>query len=173
MMTRTRKTIDALLPDNLLAEILLALPVEKATTPSPTRRATMKQSLLKRIDANRADDAAIAAAEMRIVRAREGQWIAFAENVDMKVLHDDGDTRTWLARFRPGGTVQAHLQTGDEEAYVLEGWCYVDRQVMRKGDYQLVPKGARHGKIVSPEGCLVFVRSHSAHRRAAELAAAR
>ena len=172
-MTRNIKTAAAILPERLVAEMLAALPLPSALSPTAKRRAAMKRNLLSHIHAARAEDAAIDAAEMRIVRAGQGTWIAFAPNVAMKVLHDDGDARTWLARFQPGGCVPAHMQSDDEETYVLEGWCYVDQHIMRKGDYQLIPKGTRHGEIVSPDGCLVFVRSHSGTRSAAELGAAR
>jgi quercetin dioxygenase-like cupin family protein len=168
-MNKTRKTPESILPEGLMAEMLATLPA-KTNAPSAKRRAAIKQSLLSRVQAESREDAAIKAAEMRIVRADEGKWFSFAPSVQMKVLHDDGDTRTWLARFQAGGCIPAHMQTGDEEAIVLEGWCYVGEHIMRKGDYQLIPKGARHGEIVSPEGCLVFVRSHSAKRSAAELA---
>ncbi|MEO8101754.1 MAG: cupin domain-containing protein [Betaproteobacteria bacterium] len=184
-MTKTKNSAEFTLPDSLVAEILTAMRPPVSTGPGGKRRAAMRRSLLARVQAASADDDAIdlvhdfandfaiSAAGARIVRADEGAWITFAPNVAMKVLHDDGDTRTWLARFQAGGCVPAHLQSGDEEAYVVAGWCYVDRQIFRQGDYQLIPKGSRHGEIVSPEGCLVFVRSHSAKRSAAELAVAR
>ncbi len=171
-MTRTRKKAEAVLPEHLVAELLAAMPVAKSASPSAVRRATMKRALLSRVAAAEAQDATGAAAKMRIVRSGEGKWITFAPSVEMKVLHDDGDTRTWLARFQAGGCVPAHMQSGDEEAYIVEGWCTVDQHLMNRGDYQLIPKGTRHGEIVSPEGCLVFVRSHSANRSAAELSMA-
>lgn len=171
-MPVTRKQTDAVLPDNLVAGLLCAMPPSRAALPTAKRRAAMKRNLLSHIAAESVEAAAIDAAEAKTVRSTAGRWITFAPNVAMKVLNDDGDTRTWLARFQPGGCIHAHMQTGDEEAYILEGWCYVGRQIMRKGDYQLIPKGARHGEIVSPEGCLVLVRSHSLSRNAAELTAA-
>ena len=135
----------------------------------------MKKSLLKRI----ANDAASAAASkadssMLIVREGEGEWITFAPNVAMKVLHDDGATRSWLARswlarFGPGGRIPAHMQSADEEAIVLDGWCYVDDVKFNRGDYHMIEQGKRHGNIHSPEGCLIFVRSHSATRHASAL----
>ena len=171
-MKKTRKTPESILPESLMAEMLAALPA-RANMPTAKRRTAMKQSLLSRVQATAKEDAEIGAAEMRIVRSNEGKWFSFAPNVEMKVLNDDGDTRTWLARFQAGGCIPAHRQSGDEEAIVLEGWCHVGEHVMRKGDYQLILKGARHGEIVSPEGCLIFVRSHSAKRSAAELSQGR
>jgi len=169
--SKSRKPVEAVLPEALVAEILMAVPPR---APSVKRTATMRQSLLSKIHAEARERAAIeAAGEMRIVRADEGKWINFADNVAMKVLADDGDTRTWLARFQPGGRIPAHMQTGDEEAIILDGWCTVGGEVLKKGDYQWVPKGDRHSEIISPEGCLIFVRSHSEKRSAAELNATR
>ena len=171
-MARSRKQIEIVLPENVVAGMLVAMPSSRVTLPTGKRGAAMKRNLLSRIAGAHTADAAIEAAEARIIRSDAGNWITFAPNVAMKVLNDDGDTRTWLARFQPGGCIHAHMQTGDEEAFVLDGWCFVGRQIMRKGDYQLIPKGTRHGEIVSPDGCLVFVRSHGAKRSSAELAAA-
>ena len=171
-MTKPRKTVPAVLPDKLVADILMAIP---AKAPPAKRAAAMKRDLMSRVAVQVNERAAIEAAAdgMRIVRANEGRWINFADSVAMKVLHDDGETRTWLARFQPGGKIPAHMQSGDEEAIILEGWCTVGGITFRKGDYQLVPKGSRHGEIISPEGCLIFVRSHSEKRNPAELTAAR
>jgi len=117
--------------------------------------------------------ASIAIEDYLLVRADAGKWITFAPNVAMKVLHDDGTTRSWLARFGPGGRIPAHMQSGDEEAIILNGWCYLDDVKIKRGDYHMIAKGARHGNIHSPDGCLIFVRSHSEKRHASELTAAR
>ena len=163
------KRTEAVIPEDLLAAMLMALP---ATVPSSRRQTAMKKSLLSRIDSMGSEKAVEKGPGLLVVRADEGCWLNFAPSVDMKVLHDDGHTRTWLARFGPGGRVPAHTQTGDEEAIVLEGWCYLDDLKMNSGDYHLIRKGARHGNILSPDGCLIFVRSHSRTRHASQLAAA-
>ena len=109
----------------------------------------------------------------QLVRQGEGDWITFAPNVEMKELRDDGQTRSWLARFGPGGRIPEHIQSGDEEAFILEGWCWLDDVKIGRGDYHSIKKGQRHGNIHSPEGCLIFVRSDSEKRNAAELMAVR
>ena len=161
------------LPDNLVAQLLAELP-PAGPAPSVKRQAAMKKRILDQVGKESRDVlASAAAADMHIVRADEGRWFNFSPQVQMKVLHDDGDTRTWLARFQAGGRIPSHTQTGDEEAIILEGWCFVGDDEMHKGDYQLIRKGARHGEIVSPEGCLIFVRSHSEKKHVSELAFAR
>ena len=161
------KVKSPLIPDLLLDEILLAMP---GKSPVAARGAAMKKSLLKRIAKGAAPVAASTAdSSMLIVREGEGDWITFAPNVAMKVLHDDGTTRSWLARFGPGGRIPAHMQSDDEEAIILDGWCYVDDVKFNRGDYHMIEQGKRHGNIHSPEGCLIFVRSHSATRHASAL----
>lgn len=164
------KRSEAVIPEDLLAAMLMALP---AAAPSSRRQTAMKKSLLSRIDSMVSEKAPEKEPEMLLVRADEGGWYNYAPSVDMKVLHDDGATRSWLARFGPGGCVPAHTQTGDEEAIVMQGWCYLDDLKINSGDYHLIRKGARHGNILSPDGCLIFVRSHSLTRHASQLAAAR
>lgn len=172
-MKKSAAIKNTVLPDNLIAQLLVELPAQ-GSTPSAKRQAAMKKKIMDKVGKESREAKEIgAAADMHIVRAGEGRWFNFAPQVQMKVLHDDGDTRTWLARFQAGGRIPAHMQTGDEEAIILEGWCFVGGDELHKGDYQVIRKGARHGEIVSPEGCLIFVRSHSEKRHASELAVAR
>ena len=170
-MSKSTKTFQDVIPDDIMTQVLLSLP---ARTPTARRVAAMKKTLLARIDGLAVENVAIAAAaEMIVVRAAEGRWITFAPQVEMKVLHDDGMPRSWLARFWPGGRIPAHMQSSDEEAIVLEGWCYLDDVRIDQGDFHMIGKGARHGNIHSPDGCLIFVRSRSSKRHASELAAVR
>ena len=169
MMKATSKNTDVF-SDALLGKILESLPTVSAKVLSTNRRTAMKKSLLTRIAAT---DVGRDATTYKMVRAGEGEWINFAPNVAMKVLHDDGGTRSWLAKFSPGGRIPEHLQSGDEEAFILEGWCWLDDVRIVRGDYHMIAKGQRHGNIHSPEGCLIFVRSHSENRHASQLAAVR
>ena len=159
-----------IIPETILTEMLMALPVE---SPSIKLKSEMLAALLRSVNMPHAGIGASAAdAQPVIMRADEGEWINFANNVDMKILHVADGTRSWLARFGAGGCVPAHIQTGDEEAIVLTGWCYLDDEKICAGDYHRISKGARHGNIVSPDGCLIFVRSHSAKRHASQLVSA-
>jgi len=169
-MTKTPKLIidnSEMIPEPILTEMLMALPGE---SPPADRKSAMLAELLRNVNAPHAGmDARAVDAQPIVVRADEGEWINFANNVDMKILHVADGTRSWLARFGAGGCVPAHIQTGDEEAIVLTGWCYLDDNKICAGDYHRIGKGARHGNVVSPEGCLIFVRSHSAKRHASQL----
>ncbi len=171
---KSRINNNEIIPETILSEMLMALPHQ---SPSADRKSAMLAGLLRIVSplhAAAGNDAAGNAetgnnVKPTIVRADEGEWINFAKNVDMKILHVADGTRSWLARFGAGGAVPAHIQTGDEEAIVLSGWCYLDDEKVSTGDYHRIGKGARHGNIVSPEGCLIFVRSHSAKQHASQL----
>ena len=154
----------------MLAKILEISPTASAKVLAAGRRAAMKKSLLTRIAAM---DTGRGATAYNLVRAAEGNWITFAPNVEMKVLRDDGGTRSWLARVGPGGRIPEHMQSGDEEAFIVDGWCWLDDVKIERGDYQMIAKGQRHGNIHSPEGCLIFVRSDSENRHVSQLAAVR
>jgi ChrR Cupin-like domain len=152
-----------MIPEIILTEMLMALP---AKSPPAQRKSAMLATLLKNV-------AASGNAKPVIVRSDAGKWINFAPSVDMKILHVADGTRSWLARFGPGGCVPAHIQSGDEEAIILSGWCYLDDEKLSTGDYHRIGKDERHGNILSPEGCLIFVRSHSAKQHASQLVSAR
>ncbi len=159
-----------IIPETILTEMLMALPLQ---SPPADRKSAMLAELLRNVNSPHTGMGVSAAdAQPTIVRADEGEWINFAKNVEMKILHVADGTRSWLARFGAGGSIPAHIQTGDEEAIVLAGWCYLDDEKICAGDYHRIGKGARHGNILSPEGCLIFVRSHSAKRHASQLVSA-
>ncbi len=170
MMKKAKAKNPNIISDAMLGKILENSAVVTAADFPAGRRAAMKTSLLKRISAT---DATRDATAYKLVRADEGSWINFAPNVAMKVLRDDGGMRSWLARFGPGGRIPEHMQSGDEEAFIVEGWCWLDDVKIECGDFHMIAKGQRHGNIHSPEGCLIFVRSHSENRHASQLAAVR
>ena len=94
------------------------------------------------------------------------KWRAVNALVSMQVLHDDGETLSWYARFQPGGHLPAHDHTGDEESLVISGSCYLNDRLMQAGDYQICRAGSRHDKVFSEHGCLLFIRTPKAMLRA-------
>ena len=80
---------------------------------------------------------------------------------EMKVLHDDGQTMTWLVRMSAGCTLEGHEHDGTEECLVLEGDFWLNDVRYGPGDYQIAFAGSRHHSARTEGGCLVFVRSPS------------
>jgi len=140
-------------PPDILAALLRAL--------SPSRDAELtartRSALLDRVRAERS-----AAQEgLLTVRASEGTWKDFAPGVRAKVLHDDGQWQTWLARMTAEARLPAHVHADTEECLVLEGSVYFGNAEIHAGDYQAALAGSRHEGVYSRTGCLMLVRSRS------------
>ena len=138
-------------PDDLAALMLES--VEPVELPEGARD-SMRNRLMGRIAAERGG--------ITTVRAHDGEWRSFVPGVMGKTLHDDGRTRTWLARMAPGATVPAHVHEGVEEILILEGSCILGRETMNAGDFERAPHGSSHPEMRSASGCLLLIRSVAA-----------
>ncbi len=99
---------------------------------------------------------------VQTVRVEDGEWRRLGTGVDMKVIAYDAITRfaTFLARYAPGGEVGEHYHLLSEECMLVTGDLTIAGVPMRPGDFQTVRPGARHGKLHSEHGALVFVRAY-------------
>ena len=112
---------------------------------------------------------ALPAAPVETLRAGEGQWVRWADNVFKrmlfgekvwtKLLHSNAETgeSVYLMRCEPGAWIPAHKHPRDEHVFVIEGEFVVGNTVVKAGDYHFSPAGSRHGKITSPTGCLSLI----------------
>lgn len=141
---------EPVIPPELSAQILEALS-DLARAPPP---AELKARLMRRI-AQETERPGIS------VRDQEGSWTPLLAGVQVKVLRDDGSTRTWLAKLQMGATLPAHEHAGDEECFVLEGSIDIGGERFHAGDYQLARAGTRHGVLATATGCLLLLRSPS------------
>ncbi|HMV63509.1 MAG TPA: cupin domain-containing protein [Rhodocyclaceae bacterium] len=91
-----------------------------------------------------------------------GEWADYAPGVRVKILRDDGHSRSMLLRLEPGAAAERHHHPLDEECLVMEGEVFIGDQLMRPGDYQLAPQGTDHPLVSSDIGSLLFVRGASA-----------
>ena len=98
-------------------------------------------------------------AQLQTIRVDEGPWHSVAPLVDMKLLYDDGHSRSFLLRLQAGGRLPPHGHTADEECIVLEGEGSIGDVQLRAGDYHLAPKGMRHGETFTATGALLFIRT--------------
>jgi quercetin dioxygenase-like cupin family protein len=140
-------------PDgNLPTDIVQALAeaIVPVTMP-PDRSAAIKARLLERAEASRPGG-------LTTIRSAQGDWRPFLPRVSMKVLREEGSTRTYLLKLQPGAIVVPHHHPEDEECIVLEGEVRIGDLVARAGDYHLAPRGVDHGAIVSETGALLFLR---------------
>ncbi len=93
------------------------------------------------------------------MRAGEGQWAEVMPGVQVKLLRNDGQTQSMLARLGPGARVPVHSHSIDEECLVLEGEVFLNDNLLRHGDYQCALAGSRHYETYSDVGALMFVRN--------------
>ncbi|MDQ3024999.1 MAG: cupin domain-containing protein [Pseudomonadota bacterium] len=128
---------------------------------TPARAEAIKERLLERI---RAEPPLKAAEGITTIRKDDGPWSVSFPGFATKELHDDGKTRTWLARLDPGARIPHHVHSGDEECLVLEGTVFIAGQRMEAGDYQVARTGTVHEEIRSPTGCVLLLRSPSPQR---------
>ena len=110
-----------------------------------------------------ASNAGSAPGEVLTVRADGGDWVAIAAGARQRVLHDDGRFRTLLVRLEAGANLPPHEHPVEEECFVIEGDIWLSGEHMTRGDYQRVAAGIPHLGIRSEGGCLLHVRTSSAH----------
>ena len=149
MYKRSRPTPSstAILPEEVTEALLLA------TSPHQPP-ATLCGEILARAQATKQE------ATLPItIRSTEGDWLALKPLVQMKVLYRNGPERTYLLRLLPGAVLPAHQHDADEECMVLEGEVWLGDSHAFAGDYHLAKKDSKHGKIHSPTGALLFLRS--------------
>jgi anti-sigma factor ChrR (cupin superfamily) len=153
--------------DNVLnpawtGQIAQALRAEPSLSPQASER--IKTALMARIATARpsatADDHHI-----HNVRRDEG-WHSLGKRMQVKVLHDDGTSLSWLLKLLPGGGLPVHDHAdGAEECMVLEGSVRINGEVFSAGDYQIALPGSVHQEVFSDAGSLIYLRSPSSRRK--------
>jgi anti-sigma factor ChrR (cupin superfamily) len=97
---------------------------------------------------------------------RDDAWVHLGKKIQVKVLHDDGTTLSWLLKLLPGGRLPEHDHAdGAEECMILEGQLRINGEQFSGGDYQIAHPGSVHFEVSSDSGALVFLKSPSSRRR--------
>lgn len=131
----------------LIEALATATPPE---APPDAAVARMREALFLRVHA--------AAADYLFVHSHEGEWVRLLRGVELKLLRQDGDQRSYLLRMAAGARIPPHEHALDEESLVLEGDATIEGVLCRAGDYHFAPRGKPHGWLTSEAGCLLFVR---------------
>jgi anti-sigma factor ChrR (cupin superfamily) len=131
---------------------------------SPTSALAIKARLMQRIGA---PSAAPTETDGKVVSImRDDAWVSLSKKIQVKVLHDDGRTLSWLLRLLPGGRLPQHDHAdGLEECLVLEGQLRINGDMFGTGDYQIAHPGSVHFEVASDTGALVFLKSPSSRRK--------
>lgn len=140
---------EPLLPLTLTEALLLS--VTPALPPANRASALRARVLAQAIESD--------VGQLQTIRAEEGLWHSVAPLVDMKLLYDDGSSRSFLLRLQAGARLPPHGHAADEECIVLQGEGSIGDVFLRAGDYHLAPKGMRHGETFTATGALLFIRT--------------
>jgi quercetin dioxygenase-like cupin family protein len=154
---------DAALDAAWVGTLAQGLRVSQDTVLSPQAALSVKTRLMQRIAAEPAAATAQSATVVSIMRG--DAWVNLSKKIQVKVLHDDGITLSWLLKLLPGGRLPEHDHAdGAEECMVLEGQLSINGDVFVCGDYQIAHPGSVHYEVSSQEGALVFLKSPSSRR---------
>ncbi len=96
----------------------------------------------------------------RTVRAHEGHWTQTPmPGVKVKLLTIDKTrgTATVMIDMAPGSSLPEHGHHGDEQTFVISGACRIGGVSLEKGDFHHVSGDARHGRVVSDDGCVLLL----------------
>lgn len=151
------------LNDAWLGTIAQSLRVPGEAVLSPEAAQSIKSRLMQRITATHTPAAANDAQVVSIMR--DDAWVSLGKKIQVKILHDDGTTLSWLLKLLPGGRLPQHdHRDGLEECMVLEGQLRINGEPFVCGDYQIAHPGSVHFEVASDTGALVFLKSPSARR---------
>ncbi|MDP1862851.1 MAG: cupin domain-containing protein [Thiobacillus sp.] len=152
MKKTTPPVLDAFLIDALASG-------ESALAPDTETSQRIRTQLFQRVHGS--------ATTYMFIHSHEGEWVRLRKGVELKILRQDAQSRSYLLRIAPGARLPPHDHPVDEECLVLEGDATVDGILCRQGDYHLAPQGKPHDWLTSENGCLLFVRGaieQHAHR---------
>jgi quercetin dioxygenase-like cupin family protein len=124
--------------------------------PPARRRARLRARVLARLRES-------GSGVTRTVRAADGEWLALAPGVSIKLLRRDAatDNMTAFVRLRPGATLESHVHHQTEECLILEGEILIGTHRLSAGDMHVAAAGTVHAAIKSPRGALLIVRAQS------------
>lgn len=134
--------------DILLMEALAS--ATPAITPKSEVTQRIREQLFQRVHASEPD--------YLFVHSHEGRWIKLLRGIELKLLRQDTQSRSYLLRMAPGSRIPPHDHPLDEECLILEGEATVNGVLCRAGDYHLARQGKPHDWLTSEKGCLLFIR---------------
>jgi anti-sigma factor ChrR (cupin superfamily) len=134
------------------------------TALSPQAAQSIKERLMQRIATQTLPAAPADGQVLNIMR--DEAWVSLSRKIQVKVLHDDGTTLSWLLKLLPGGRLPQHDHAdGLEECLILEGQLSINGAPFGGGDYQIAHPGSVHYEVASEHGALVFLKSPSSRRK--------
>ncbi len=159
------------LPAAWVGLIAQCVPAADASELSAQAQASIKQKIMQRIGpasaapATSTTPASPTNGEVISVM-RDSAWITLGKKLQVKLLHDDGITISWLLKMLPGGRLQPHEHAdGAEECMVLEGELSINGVKFKGGDYQIAHPGSTHFEVATEVGALLFLKSPASRKK--------
>jgi quercetin dioxygenase-like cupin family protein len=155
---------DTVLNTAWVGTLAQALRMPQANLLSTEAAQSIKTRLMQRIAAEPTAPSTQAVKVVSIMR--NDAWVTLSKKLQVKVLHDDGTTLSWLLKLLPGGRLPEHDHAdGSEECMILEGQLSINGETFVCGDYQIAHPGSVHYEVASEHGALVFLKSPSSRRK--------
>lgn len=153
------------LPQALLDELMGDL---QPCLPAPEQVAALRARVMSSIKSapQETSELSLAIAALRELTPIAAQrWEERWPGIELCMLRETADSRSYLMRMRPGSTLPAHIHSQDEVSMILEGEAWVgEEQLMGPGDFQFMPAGVDHATIRSPGGCVAFIHGQHGFR---------
>ena len=136
--------------------------------PAPGQAAALRARVMSSIKGAPQETSALslAVAAVRGITAMAAQrWDERWPGIELCMLRETADSRSYLMRMRPGSSLPAHFHDQDEVSMIVEGEAWVgNEQLMGPGDFQFMPAGVDHATIRSPGGCIAFIHGQHGFR---------
>ena len=153
------------LPQALLDELMHGLAPQ---LPPPARAAALRARVMGALKETPQEDSELLlaiAALKELGPLTDGRWQERWPGIELCMLRESADSRSYLMRMRPGSSLPAHVHSRDEVSMIVEGEAWVgDTQLMGPGDFQFMPAGVDHATIRSPAGCVAFIHGELSFR---------
>jgi anti-sigma factor ChrR (cupin superfamily) len=154
---------EVILPAAWIGLIAQCLPAADVRELSAQAEATIKQKIMQRVGSG-IGSSPINGEVISILR--ESAWITLSKKLQVKLLHDDGITISWLLKMLPGGRLQPHEHAdGAEECMVLEGELSINGVKFKGGDYQIAHPGSVHFEVATEVGAMLFLKSPASRKK--------
>lgn len=106
----------------------------------------------------------------KTIRHSPANWVEVAPFIEVRELSRDAITGTHvsLVRMNPGGAIEPHRHSKNEDFIVLEGECHVGTHLLTAGDAHHAAAGSFHERTTTRTGVLVLVRGELPYPSRAE-----
>lgn len=148
-MNTQRKSSD--LSDQLDTDLMYQLfDLSPSATPSPEASARIAQKLMQRVSAQ----------SQFFVFADLGEWKPLGPGMNVKLLHKDKLSRSFLIKMAENTAIPYHEHHKNEETFVVQGEVWLDGVRCTDGDYHFASAGSFHKEVRTERGCTLLVKSY-------------